>query len=183
MEPEIDAALLRKLVGYEPATGGLFWLRREPWMFSEGGHSAGHICARWNSMYAGAEAFTFSMPKGYRMGRIMRRPYLAHRVVWALFNGSWPGLLDHIDRDTTNNRISNLRVATRSQNAMNGGKPNISSSSRYRGVCLPKRTGTWVAYITVGKKRFHLGSFSSEEEAVAARRSAEGKYFGEFSAM
>ena len=88
--------------------------------------------------------------------------------------------VDHINHDTADARRSNLRACTASQNHMNTGLQR-NSTSGHPGVCCPKRTGTWVAYITVRGRRIHLGSFVTKAAAVTARQEAEDKYFGEFS--
>ncbi len=52
------------------------------------------------------------------------RKYIAHRLAWFLHHGVWPeGGIDHINRDKTDNRLSNLRVVTQRQNLLNHGKP------------------------------------------------------------
>lgn len=89
---------------------------------------------------------------------------------------------DHIHgKDSRNdNRKSNLRVATHSQNLKNLSLSRANTSG-VTGVCWVERKGKWVAYITVDGKRKHLGSFINFDEAVNARLNAEYKYFGEWS--
>lgn len=88
--------------------------------------------------------------------------------------------VDHINGDPLDNRESNLRVVTRSQNKMNSIIP-VNNSSGTKGVNWHKRAKKWAAYITADYKRIHLGYFISREDARKAREDAEKKYFGEYS--
>ena len=87
--------------------------------------------------------------------------------------------VDHINRDKTDNRIANLRVATRAQNNINH---NISKANNtgYTGVNKMK-SGKYRAYITVNFKQKLLGIFDTAEQAYSKRLEAEKIYFGEFS--
>lgn len=89
---------------------------------------------------------------------------------------------DHIGGKSTrfDNRKSNLRIATYSQNIIN--RPvNKNNSSGITGVYYNKETKKWQASITINKKRFYLGGFVTIEDAVNARKEAEEKYFEEWS--
>ena len=87
--------------------------------------------------------------------------------------------IDHISRNKLDNRKSNLRSATRSQNMQN--KDIISSNtSGITGVRWHSQSGNWAAQINVNKKRINLGYFKNKEDAIKAREEAEVKYFGEF---
>lgn len=90
--------------------------------------------------------------------------------------------IDHKDGELSrkDNRKSNLRIATRSQNQMNKGKQK-NNKSGVVGVGWHKTSGKWAAYIAVDNKQIHLGLFDNFEDAVKARKEAEDKYFGEFS--
>ena len=87
---------------------------------------------------------------------------------------------DHIDRNELNNRKSNLRIATASQNSMN---QNLSkrNTSGVIGVCWKNLTQIWEAWITCNHSTIYLGSFHNKRDAIKARLLAEAKYFGEFS--
>lgn len=86
--------------------------------------------------------------------------------------------VDHINGDTLDNRRENLRLVTPSQNTMNRGKPNTNTSG-YKGVSK-SAPNTWRAYISFDKKRIHLGSFKTKEDAARAYNQAVPKYHGEF---
>jgi len=83
-------------------------------------------------------------------------------------------LMDHIDNNPFNNRISNLRPCTPAQNSRNvkvrGGKP-------VRGTTFFKRDGTWRAQIQAK----HIGYFKTEQEAHEAYKKAARELYGEFS--
>lgn len=172
---------IRSLLLYDPGTGKLTWERREPSMFIDhGGHSPEHQCSRWNGSFALTEAFTCLTNTGYKHGRIFGKGYLAHRVIWALWNGEWPNTdIDHRDRDKTNNRIDNLRLATKSLNGANMSHIQ-GGTSRFRGVCWSKVAKKWISYITHQQKRHYLGTFIDEVQAARAYDAAAKKAFGPF---
>lgn len=177
-----DIAILRKMVRYEPSTGLLFWLPRESGDFAHRGHSADKFCQKWNEKYSGKRAFAngHGKFKTHLSGWLQGELILAHRVAWAIHFGAVDfGLIDHMDGDGKNNRISNLRVADRMRNAQNA-RIRSDATSGVSGVNLniPKRWGKplWHARIQCGKKRIHLGSFERFDDAVEARRMAEIEY-------
>lgn len=88
--------------------------------------------------------------------------------------------IDHRNNNKVDNRKSNLRKATISQNTMNRAIRNDNTSG-CTGVYWNKQRNKWVAKIIVNKKQIHLGFFDKLEDAIKARKNAEGKYFGEFS--
>ncbi len=105
-----------------------------------------------------------------------RHAIMMHRAVL----DATPGLdVDHINGDTLDNRRSNLRLASRSQNAANRHRE-IASSSTYRGVHPNHRGGRWRASITHQGQRLLLGSFDTREQAAAAYNAAALRLFGEF---
>lgn len=84
---------------------------------------------------------------------------------------------DHIDRDPLNNRRSNLREATHTENMRNCSKRRDNTSG-YIGVIWNKRAKKWEAQLSLAHKNLHLGKFEDKEEALRARLEAELKYFG-----
>lgn len=117
---------------------------------------------------------------GYQTLEINGHRYRAHRVAWLYVYGIFPSeYLDHIDRNRSNNSISNLREATVTQNSGNT-KVRADNSTGYKGVSLDKRSGRYRAYITINKKQKSLGYFSTAEEAAEAYNSAAATHFGEF---
>lgn len=83
---------------------------------------------------------------------------------------------DHIDQNKKNNRSSNLRYATKSQNSFNG-KVRKNNKSGIIGVSWCRKSKKWKATIRVNRKKIHLGFFEDLKDAAKARFSAEEKYF------
>lgn len=173
---------LRQLLRYEPETGKLFWIAQtDAWYFYDSERrTARHAMAQWNSKYAGKEAFTSTNASGHKRGRLAGRGLLAHRVIWAIYHGEWPAeCVDHINMDPADNRICNLRAATKRQNGCNR-KPLRGASSQYLGVLWCKPSKKWAARISVNNKPLHLGVFSREIDAARAYDAAALKLHGEF---
>lgn len=116
---------------------------------------------------------------GYALIRIGGKTYSAHRLAWLYMTGRFPELIDHIDMNPANNKWSNLREATRSQNKANQRKRR-DSSSPYKGVYWGRRQKKWGAHISFNNKRHHLGYYVSAEMAHAAYAAAAAKLHGEF---
>lgn len=166
--------VLRELLVYEPETGKLFWKERmESWFKSR------QNCAAWNGKNAGNEAFTASMI-GYRVGTVLARRQLAHRVAWAIYYGHLPdGEIDHINGARSDNRICNLRDATHQQNCCNSAR-RLDNTSGYKGVIRFRDGIRWQALIMSGGKTAHIGLFDTPEAAHEAYCEAAKKYHGEF---
>jgi hypothetical protein len=109
-----------------------------------------------------------SYRKMYAFGKTIR----AHQIVWVIFYGVWPdGEVDHEDGDGLNNRISNLRCGTRSQNQRNQ-RPGKRNKSGFIGISWQKAEERWQVHIWIDGKRKNIGSFKRLKHAVAARRTA-----------
>lgn len=117
----------------------------------------------------GQEAGTFMNVRGakYRTVRIKGKRYLTHRLIWILFNGNIPDKyeIDHIDGDTLNNDLNNLRCVTPSINRRNMKMPNTNTSG-YVGVSWDKKNKKWLAsaFDIYGIQK-NLGRFEDKEEA------------------
>ena len=109
---------------------------------------------------------------------------LLHRLLAETYIPNPDNLLfvDHMDHDTKNNSLSNLRWVTNQQNNMNTTKQN-NTSSRYKGVCWHKRDKKWHSRIQINGKKIHIGSFNSEEEAAISYNEKAIELFGEFSSL
>lgn len=126
------------------------------------------------------------IPAGCRRGNgyvginVGGKQYYAHRIAWLFTHGRWPSEdIDHINRDKQDNRIVNLREATRSQNQRNH-PLTAANKSGHKGVRWNKQARRWVAFMRINKKPKHLGSFTRLEDAVEARRRAETRHCGPF---
>ena len=173
--------VLRRIIQYDPDTGVLTWLARDARMFSGNGNGgASGQAARWNGQYAGKIAFPSIDQKGYHSGMLLRSCVLAHRVAWALHTmEAPPEFLDHINGDRSDNRIENLRPATKAENARNSGKK-VNNTSGFKGVCKSSVAGKWRARISVDGKRIRLGNFLTKEDAFQAYEDACRRMHGDF---
>jgi hypothetical protein len=118
--------------------------------------------------------------KGYLRAMLDNREYALHRLAWLYVYGEWPqGELDHINRDRSDNRISNLRLATSQQNNCNT-KIRTDNSSGFKGVYFHKKAGKWLAAIICKRERYHLGLFVCPLDAASAYNLAAHKLHGEF---
>lgn len=118
---------------------------------------------------------------GYWLIQVNGKNYRAHRLAWFFVHGEWPAsLLDHKNRIKSDNRIDNLRLSSKFQNAFNV-SPERNNSSGVMGVSWCAQTGRWKAQINVGKKTLNLGRYKTIELAREARVDAERRYAGEFS--
>lgn len=115
------------------------------------------------------------------MVKVSQQSYPVHRIVYFLSSkiDPFPYEIDHIDRNPLNNCPENLRVATRSCNAMNRSLQS-NNKSGFKGVTFCKRTDSWMAQIGIGRKTLFLGRYKNIEDAVLARKVAEKKYHKEF---
>lgn len=133
----------------------------------------------WNTRYANQIA-NHVRPDGYVDITIDYYSYQAHRLAFFYVHGKWPrDHIDHIDRDKRNNRLTNLREATRSQNLCNRSHTKTSQSG-VKGVSFDKRRGNWRAEIKYQGRATHLGTYDSIEEARSAYRRAGIELHGEF---
>ena len=114
---------------------------------------------------------------GYIVATVNRRNLFMHRY---LMDASKGVVVDHINHDTTDNRKKNMRCVSQSRNMQNA-KNNRRNVDGVKGVTWDKKWGKWFSRITVNKKTLYLGNFATFDEAVAARKAAEEKYFGKYS--
>lgn len=175
----LPAELIRELLELdETMSSGLRWKTRPRHNFpSEGAWKT------WNTRFAGRRAGTLLKGRIYWYVEIDGARYYTHRIIFLLANGIDPveKHVDHICADLPlPNVASNLRLATQSENQWNR-RRSINNSSGVPGVHWSEQRKKWYAQIRVNDKPIHLGYFSDFSDAVAARKAAEAKYFGEFS--
>lgn len=166
---------LRQLLRYEPETGKLFWREAPLSLFDDRGYPAAHRRALWNGKYAGKEALAYrEKSRPYAYGDIFGTKVYAHRAIVAMHEGVWPKVVDHIDGDKTNNRISNLRSVTTQENAMNNGYRSDNTSG-VTGVYFDKRDEKWCAEIFCAGRKTYIGRYKGLDEAKAARKAYEAR--------
>ncbi|WP_440864456.1 HNH endonuclease [Symbiopectobacterium purcellii] len=117
---------------------------------------------------------------GYIVICINRKRYRAHYLAWIYLHGETPRLIDHINGNPADNRISTLRKATSSQNAQNS-KISKNNKTGLKGVTFKPRTGRWEAQICCNRKSIYLGSFLTPQEAHEAYCKKSIELHGEFS--
>jgi len=91
-------------------------------------------------------------------------------------------VIDHINHDAMDNRRSNLRAATHSQNMWNKSKQRGNYTSIYKGVAWYQKTGKWRARIYYNGKEILIGYFDDEKAAAMAYDEKAKELFGEFAA-
>lgn len=119
-------------------------------------------------------------PDGYLQVKIDYQTIKVHTIIWLIVHGEYVPLLDHKDRDTLNNRDTNLRPCTTAQNAMNKKARWVSTSNGTKGVHWDSTRELWYACIGLSGKSKFLGRFSRKEDAAAAYGKAALEHFGEF---
>jgi hypothetical protein len=125
--------------------------------------------AYWNRKHAGKRAGGLNS-QGYRVINMNETHHREHHLIWLVVYGRWPTEIDHIDGDRTNNRISNLREVSRSENRKNVG---LTTQNKTGVPGVIEYSYGWVARVSLRGKTHHLGTFKTFDEAVAARRAAE----------
>ena len=158
----LTAERAREVLAYDPNTGSLTWK-----------------VALSNRVIAGKKA-------GGRcdFGRlnisIDGKRYKYHRVCWLIHYGKWPnGELDHIDCNSSNNAISNLREASGSQNSANK-RLWLRNKTGVKGVHWAKCNKMWVAEVFHKGERVYQKYFHSFDDAKRARKIAFENFYGEF---
>ena len=138
---------LKELLSYDPDTG--LFVR----LISKGGRGVGSIAGTPHSL-------------GYINMAVQGKKYLAHRLAWFYVHGEWPSSeIDHINHKKSDNRIINLRGATR--------KDNMRNLPKGGGVSWCNTKNRWIARISTDEKVKYLGSFKDKCQAVAIRSRAE----------
>lgn len=121
-------------------------------------------------------------PDGYIGIAINGQRWLAHHIAWYYIHNEWLDEIDHKDGNRSNNRLNNLRPATRTQNNGNSnGWGKRKKSGLPRGVYYhPGDKTRFRSQIYVNYKAVHLGCFDTINEAEKAYIEAARIHFGEF---
>ena len=157
-----------------------FWIMTS-WMRIQ--LTKGFSCIVDANQYAWLSQWKWTYSNGYaiRMVRIDGKDtiFRMHRVIVGASN-LW--FVDHIDMNTLNNRVGNLRLATKAQNSYNRLPPKTNKSG-IKGVSFERYTQKWKAQITINGKNINLGRFEVPEEAAKVYDAAATKYHGKFARL
>ena len=153
---------LKEVLEYDPKTGHWKWLKTLANRAVEGS-IAGYI----NNV-------------GYRMITIQGKLYQSSRLAFLYQNGKMPDqYVDHIDGNRSNDKWSNLREATATQNQFNRSIQKNNTSGA-KGVGWDGRKNKWFAKIWIKRKCIYIGYYSNKQDAINARKNAEVIYHGEY---
>lgn len=160
----ITALRLRELLNYDPVTG--VFTHRKGNRIGEAGRVAGHIKK--------------SKGGGYTIIVLDGECFRAARLAWVYMTGEWPDYdVDHKNLCRSDDRWSNLRLATRSQNMANG-ELRLNNTSGHRGVTWDYDRSKWRAQVMCNGKNHYCGIFDSIEDAAKARDAKALLLFGDF---
>lgn len=152
-----------ELLSYDPETGILKWLKFRGGPTAKSGSVAG-----------------YKRKDGYNQVRVKMKMFKTHRLIWFYVHGEWPsGEIDHINGIKDDNRLCNLREATRGQNVRNIGRRK-SNTTGFIGVTKNTRGGKWSARISFNGNLYNIGSFETPELAHAAYCEKAKELHGEF---
>jgi hypothetical protein len=155
----IDFTFLNDCLQYEESTGNLIWKKSI------------------SSRYKIGSIAGFKKKDGYIRIRLLGKSYLAHRIIWFYVYKQWPnGVIDHINRNKSDNRLINLRVVNIQQNTHNQRNPQKGNKSGYLGVSWNKTDCAWRANIAIKGRQILIGKYKTAEEASQAYFEAKKIY-------
>ena len=129
---------------------------------------------RVSQMLPGQSAGRVNKTCGYIEISVKSRKYQAHRLAILYVTGTWPtGDVDHINGIRTDNRLSNLRVVSRSVNCQNRRQANKTKTTDLLGAYWDKKMRRFTSYIYVNGKSKYLGSYETEQAAHQAYLTAK----------
>ena len=164
VEPSLQTSEeIRRHVRYDPERGEFWWLLRRHGR--QLARQAGSIITTGKTRSQTVRAICFD-----------GRKYYAHQIAWFLMTGRWLSEVDHVNGEPLDNRWTNLRAATRSEQSMN----RAPNPNRLTGASFHKPSGRWQAYIKKDGKRVALGYFDTAEDAHKAYLAAAEILFGDF---
>lgn len=148
---ELTQALIHEYLDYNPLTGELTWIKKPSKKINKNTR-AGVLKS-----------------SGYRQISFMGKSYPEHRLIWFYMHGKFPDEhLDHINQIRDDNRLSNLREVTISENARN--RSRHESRVDEVGIWWCKRRKRYIAEITLKGKKVYQKSFDNIEQAILERK-------------
>jgi hypothetical protein len=154
----ITQEILKENLSYDSNTGEFLWVKN------------------------GLKAGTINKD-GYVIIKFNKKRYPAHRLAWLYTYGEMPKeFIDHINRARSDNRIENLRQATRKQNAINS-IAYSNNKSGFKGVSYDSSKGKFRAQCVVNGKNKHIGYFDNASLASKAYKEKSSEINGEFVAI
>lgn len=156
----LTAERVREVLNYDSNTGVFVWAKSLSNRRGIG-NRAGVRCRR----------------DGYRIIGIDGKTYVTSRLAWLWMTGEWPKFVDHINCNRDDDRWSNLREASRTENQCNRGRQS-NNRSGFKGVHAHQ--GRWRARICKEQKSVSLGVYDTPEEAHQAYIVAAEKIHGAF---
>lgn len=147
---------------YDALTGVISWGKRPPHSRTKIGNEAGAV------------------QNGYRFVTVKHKRLYSSHIAWFLSYGYWPEFeIDHRNNNSLDNRLDNLREATRAQNARNV-RSRSATGKGLKGAYWFKEDRRWFAQIRFRGKQIYLGRFDTEEEAHDAYVTEAKRLHGEF---
>jgi hypothetical protein len=138
--------------------------------YDSGGSKAGTAAGWVNTVTRGKKYIRIS---------VKRNHIYLHQAIFLYHHGYLPKYIDHMNGDSFDNRIENLRETNQSLNTANS-KLSKANTSGFKGVTWRKDTKKWAAQIFKDGKRFGLGSFDNVNDAAEAYKRKAIEFFGEF---
>lgn len=168
MADRIELDRLKEIMKYDPETGVFTYLVNRGRQ-RKAGDVVGFVSPK-----------SFHNGGGYRIISVDGREYSAHQLAWFYVYGIWPkDCIDHINTIRDDNRITNLREATHSQNMANR-STYANNTSGLKGASFHKKARKWVSCIQKEGEYIYLGLHETKELAHAAYCNAARNLFGEF---
>jgi hypothetical protein len=157
----MNADYVRSRLEYDPDTGIFRWKPKDVNRKQD---------KAWNTRYAGARAGCINNGNHRAIG-LDGTVYYAQRLAWLMVHGEWPqGEILHLNRNTTDNRLDNLRDV--SHKVITNNKKN--NTGLPEGIFYNNSRGLFMAFLPWGSKRKYLGQFKKIETAIRVVKAAKG---------
>lgn len=157
--PALTQDELKRVIEYNPDTGEFYWRVKASKNIAVGS-LAGSVNAQ-----------------NYWQIRLYGKVWLGHRLAWVYVFGRWPSQIDHIDRDRRNNRISNLREVSGTDNQLNRGIQ-ANNKTGHRGIHYSDRRREYVLQLSLKGTRVHCSYHKDIEDAVLVRDRVATQIYG-----